>query len=73
MEHEELLNLNMTHVPAHRDKEACKKALRAPEMPLSAYIDAGWALKKQGPDAARKSLEESIKIAVGWGARGDAA
>ena len=72
MKHEELLNLSMTHVPAPRDKEACKKALRAPQMPLSAYIEAGWALK-QGPDAARKSLEESIKSAVGWRVRGDAA
>jgi hypothetical protein len=72
MKHEELLNLSMTHVPAPRDKEACKKALRAPQMPLSAYIEAGWALK-QGPDAARKSLEDSIKVAVARGARGDAA
>ena len=72
MNHEELLNLNMTHVPAHRDKDGCKKALRAPEMPLSAYIEAGWALK-QGPDAARKSLEDNIKIAVARGVRGDAA
>lgn len=72
MEHEELLNLNMTHVPAQRHKDACRKALRAPQMPLSAYIEAGRVLK-QGPDAARKSLENSIKIAVAREGREDAA